>query len=30
MGERSVLFKETVDCCDYISSTVDGEMGAEQ
>jgi hypothetical protein len=28
--ERSVLFKEDVDCYDCISSTVDEEMGAEQ
>ena len=28
--ERNVLFKGAVDCCDYISSTVDEEMGAEQ
>jgi hypothetical protein len=30
MRERSALFKEAVDCCDFISSTVDEEMGAEQ
>jgi len=29
MRERSFLFKEAVDCCDYISSTADEEMGAE-
>jgi len=29
MKERSVLFKETVHCCDYVSSTVDEEMGSE-
>jgi hypothetical protein len=29
MREKSVLFKEAVDCCDYTSSTVDEEMGAE-
>jgi hypothetical protein len=30
MRERSVLFKEVVDCCDYTSSTVEEEMGSEQ
>jgi hypothetical protein len=30
MREISVLFKEAVDCCDYMSSTLDEEMGAEQ
>jgi hypothetical protein len=30
LRERSVSFKEAVDCCDYISSTLDEEMGAEQ
>jgi len=30
MRERSILFKEAVDCCYYISSTLDEEMGAEQ
>jgi len=27
-GEKC-LFKEAVDCCDYVSSTVDEEMGAQ-
>ena len=30
MRERSVLFKEAVDCCDSISMTVDEELGAER
>jgi hypothetical protein len=29
MRERSVLFKVAVDCCHYISPTVDEKMGAE-
>jgi hypothetical protein len=30
LREKSVLLKAAVDCCDYISSTIDEEMGAEQ
>jgi len=30
LREKSVLFTAAVVCCDYISSTEDEEMGAEQ